>query len=74
MSPVCSFSTQVYWSFIFLLPRKVLKDIDKILRSFLWPGPDLKTTSAKIAWSSVCSPKAEGGLGFKHLSTWNCYF
>lgn len=31
----------------------------------------MKLTRAKVAWASVCSPKAEGGLGFRLLSTWN---
>lgn len=65
------FSIQVYWSSIFILPQKVLKDIDKMLRAFLWAGPDLKPCGAKVAWSTICTPKEEGGLGFRHLSTWN---
>ncbi|XP_058203014.1 uncharacterized protein LOC131317484 [Rhododendron vialii] len=65
------FSIQVYWSSIFIIPTKVLKDIDKVLRAFLWSGPELKAFGAKIAWDYVCSPKAEGGSGFRHLSTWN---
>lgn len=65
------FSIQVYWSSIFIIPTKVLKDIDKVLRAFLWSGPELKASGAKFSWAYVCSPKAEGGLGFRHLSTWN---
>lgn len=65
------FSIQVYWSSIFIIPTKVLKDIDKVLRAFLWSGPELKASGDKISWDYVCSPKAEGGLGFRHLSTWN---
>lgn len=27
--------------------------------------------SAKISWDRVCTPKSEGGLGFKSLEVWN---
>lgn len=65
------FSMQVYWSSLFILPKKVNREIDSILKAFLWSGTDLKTHSAKIAWDSVCAPKNEGGLGFKSLDIWN---
>ena len=62
---------QVYWSSLFILPKKVIREIDSILRSFLWSGVDLKMHSAKIAWNNVCKPKGEGGLGFKEMVVWN---
>ncbi|XP_028097019.1 uncharacterized protein LOC114296888 [Camellia sinensis] len=65
------FSMQVYWSSLFILPKKVIREIESILRAFLWSGSELKTHSAKIAWDSVCTPKNEGGLGFKSLDIWN---
>ncbi|XP_028070654.1 uncharacterized protein LOC114273089 [Camellia sinensis] len=65
------FSMQVYWSSLFILPKKVIREIESILRAFLWSGSELKTHSAKIAWDSVCAPKNEGGLGFKSLDIWN---
>lgn len=45
--------------------------MEAVCRSFLWSGLDLKTTSAKVAWDRVCSPKTEGGLDFKSLAIWN---
>ncbi|XP_028118147.1 uncharacterized protein LOC114315744 [Camellia sinensis] len=65
------FSMQVYWSSLFILPRKVVREIENLLRAFLWSGVDLKKHSAKIAWDKVCAPKSEGGLGFKSLEVWN---
>ncbi|XP_028073502.1 uncharacterized protein LOC114275708 [Camellia sinensis] len=65
------FSMQVYWSSLFILPKKVVREIENLLRAFLWSGVDLKNHSAKIAWDKVCAPKYEGGLGFKSLEVWN---
>ena len=64
-------SVQAYWSSIFILPKKVLKDIDDILRNFLWTGTNLRKSGAKVAWEEVCCPKNEGGLGIKSAVTWN---
>ncbi|XP_028105768.1 uncharacterized protein LOC114304820 [Camellia sinensis] len=46
---------------------KVIKEIDSLLRAFLWSGTELKYHSAKISWDKVCALKSEGGLGFKSL-------
>ena len=64
-------SIQGYWSSIFLLPKRVMKDIDVVLKSFLWSGTDLKKVGTKVAWVDVCVPKKEGGLGIKCIVTWN---
>jgi len=32
------FSIQVYWASVFLLPGQVIKNVEQILRSFLWSG------------------------------------
>ncbi|KAL2226237.1 UNVERIFIED_CONTAM: LINE-1 reverse transcriptase [Sesamum indicum] len=60
----------LYWASAFILPKKVINEIEKRLRIFLWKG----TTSsgyAKVAWKDVCRPTDEGGLGFKDISTLN---
>ena len=65
------FSMQTYWSSIFILPKKVLKEVESILRAFFRTGPDLKNTGAKVSWEHLCSPIKEGGLSFKSLQVWN---
>jgi len=65
------FSIQVYWASLFLLPGQVIKNIEKIMKSFLWSGSDMRTTGAKVAWDQVCLPKKEGGLGIKRIIEWN---
>lgn len=65
------FTIQVYWSSIFILPSKVVKEIESSLMAFLWSGPDMRHTGAKVKWDHICRPKAEGGLGFRKVKEWN---
>jgi len=54
------FSIQVYWASLFLLPRQVIKNVEQIMKSFLWSGSDMRNTGAKVA-DQVYLPKKEGG-------------
>lgn len=65
------FSMQVYWSSLFILSKKVIKEIESLCRAFLWTGLELKQTGAKVAWDKICAPVKEGGLGFKNMEVWN---
>lgn len=56
---------------MFILPKKVIKSVESLFRAFLWSGCELKKYGAKVAWDKICSPKNEGGLGFKSLDVWN---
>ncbi|GKA55522.1 RNA-directed DNA polymerase, eukaryota, reverse transcriptase zinc-binding domain protein [Tanacetum coccineum] len=60
-------SLNVYWAAVFLIPKTVVKDIDKVLKGFLWCKGELKRGKAKVAWKTVCSPKSQGGLGLRAL-------
>ncbi|XP_059637106.1 uncharacterized protein LOC132279184 [Cornus florida] len=64
-------STQVYWSNIFILPKAVINELNKIFRAFLWSRPEMKTSGAKVTWSKVCLPKEQGGLGIPNLELSN---
>ena len=57
------FAIQTYWSPLFILPKSVIKQVEQVLRNFLWKGSDLSHGGAKVAWASICLPKQEGGLG-----------
>jgi len=65
------YSLQVFWSGIFTLPKKIIRDISQRFNQFLWNGKDSDSAKAKVAWSDVCFPKKEGGLGLKNLEVWN---
>lgn len=64
-------SIQAFWSSIVILPKKILKDIDDILRKFVWSGTELNKHGVKMAWEDVCCPLKEGGLGIKNVVVWN---
>ncbi|KAL2247318.1 UNVERIFIED_CONTAM: hypothetical protein Sindi_2584100 [Sesamum indicum] len=53
----------LYWASAFILPKKVINEIEKRLRTFLWKGT--------VAWKDVCRPMDGGDLGFKDISTLN---
>jgi hypothetical protein len=63
-------SLQVFWAKVFILPKRVIRLIEQKLNRFLWSGRDTKA-HATVAWSKVCVPKKEWGLGIKSIEVWN---
>lgn len=56
----------------FILPKTIIKQIDKFRKHYLWRGSDVNNKNPpKAAWPMVCIPKDEGGLGVLNLSTQN---
>ncbi|GAV82579.1 hypothetical protein CFOL_v3_26030, partial [Cephalotus follicularis] len=55
----------------FILPVSVVKKCESILRYFLWFGFGDAKKTRKVAWSKLCHPNDEGGLGIKSLREWN---
>jgi hypothetical protein len=55
------FSLQVFWSGIFILPKKIIRDISQRFNRFLWNGKDSDSAKAKVVWNDVCFPKKGGG-------------
>ncbi|GJR61917.1 RNA-directed DNA polymerase, eukaryota, reverse transcriptase zinc-binding domain protein [Tanacetum coccineum] len=51
--------------------KTVIKDINIILKNFLWSQSGDSKGQAKVAWKVVCKPKSEGGLGLKDLMRCN---
>ena len=52
------------------LHKTVIKQIDKFRKHCLWRGADINDKRPpKAAWSLVCLPKDEGGLGILKLET-----
>nr|KAJ0193875.1 hypothetical protein LSAT_V11C800388240 [Lactuca sativa] len=64
-------SLPVYWASAVLLPKGTTKEIEKIMRNFLWNSGQNGKGVAKVAWTEICKPKVYGGLGLKNLNEWN---
>ncbi|GKB68028.1 hypothetical protein Tco_0929440 [Tanacetum coccineum] len=43
-------SMQTYWALVYLLPKTVVKEIDKVKKNFLWSNGGNNNGRAKIAW------------------------
>ncbi|GJV71423.1 RNA-directed DNA polymerase, eukaryota, reverse transcriptase zinc-binding domain protein [Tanacetum coccineum] len=47
---------------VFALPRIVIKDINKLLKGFMWRKGELVKGRARVAWDSISKPKDRGGI------------
>ncbi|XP_019263748.1 PREDICTED: uncharacterized protein LOC109241462 [Nicotiana attenuata] len=65
------FVIQTYWAQVFLLPKKIMKMIETICRTFLWTGSNAISRKALIAWDKICQPKTTGGLNIINMRVWN---
>ncbi|GKE62015.1 hypothetical protein Tco_1512382 [Tanacetum coccineum] len=55
---------------VFLLPKSIINDIERLFKRFLWNSGESYKGKVKVAWCDVCKPKDQGSLGFKSLETW----
>lgn len=62
---------QLYWCQIFVLPKKVIKEVQRICRTFLWTGLDSNSRKAPVAWDTICLQKVYGGWNIKDMLIWN---
>ncbi|KAL2896785.1 hypothetical protein RDABS01_038569 [Bienertia sinuspersici] len=60
-----------FWMQIFILPKSVIQEINKICRRFLWEGKIHGSKPGYVSWDKVCKTKSKGGLGLKNLQLWN---
>lgn len=65
------YGTVNFWISTFMLPKGCIKMIESLCSCFLWSGNIENHKKAKVAWSTVCLPKVEGGLGLRSFSDWN---
>ncbi|KAK1440855.1 hypothetical protein QVD17_06687 [Tagetes erecta] len=55
-------SLHVFWSSVFILPIRIMHDIEAKMRDFLWARGPLKRSRARVSWKDVCRPKTEGAM------------
>lgn len=65
------FGIQTYWAQIFILPKKIIKEIESKFRCYLWTGSCEKSKKCPVAWDQVCLPKVSGGWNILSLVEWN---
>lgn len=56
---------------VYKWPRQLLKEVDVAMRNFVWTGDKNKTKHGVMAWSRVCAPCKEGGLGVRSIRAAN---
>ncbi|XP_021996237.1 uncharacterized protein LOC110893435 [Helianthus annuus] len=61
----------VYWSSVFILPARIIHDLEAKMRNFLWSQGSFQHGKAKVSWKSICVPKLEGGLGIRQIGDVN---
>ncbi|KAL0433837.1 UNVERIFIED_CONTAM: hypothetical protein Slati_2718000 [Sesamum latifolium] len=54
----------------FILPKRVIREVEKRIWSFLWKG-SVGRGYAKVAWDQVCRPQEQGGLGIRNIAALN---
>ena len=66
----------IYYMSIFTMSAGERRRLEKIMQRFLWRGsqPDEARGTALVAWSTVCRPVTQGGLGIRHLQHTNMTF
>nr|GEW04137.1 hypothetical protein [Tanacetum cinerariifolium] len=64
-------SMHIYWASVFILPSRIVHDLEQLMRGFLWCQGEMKKGKSKFAWESVCMPKQEGGLGIRKIDDFN---
>uniref|UniRef100_M1AY26 Tn7 reverse transcriptase n=1 Tax=Solanum tuberosum TaxID=4113 RepID=M1AY26_SOLTU len=65
------FSIHSFWRSVFILPQRVVKEVDKKCREYLWGTTRDRKKVALIAWDKICVPKKYGGLNIKGCGNWN---
>ena len=57
---------------VFLLPKTLCVDIERMMNGFWWKGSNLDGKGIRwLSWDKLCMPKTLGGLGFKRLREFN---
>ncbi|GJX68841.1 sodium/hydrogen exchanger 6 [Tanacetum coccineum] len=64
-------SMHIYWALVFILPIRIIHELEQLMRGFLWCQGEMKKGKAKVAWEAVCLPHREGGLGIRKLDDFN---
>ena len=60
-----------FWAIIFILPKGVIKEANRMCRNFLWGADEVYRKIPSMPWEETCKPNKYGGLGLINMETWN---
>lgn len=63
-------SIPAYFMSVFKLPTGLCKDIESMIRR-LWQGQGDRKKIHQVRWSTLCTSKSVGGMGFRDLQQFN---
>ncbi|GAA0156008.1 reverse transcriptase [Lithospermum erythrorhizon] len=63
-----------YWCQTTFIPIETVKDIEEIMKQYLWKGAVAGKYIPKVSWKQATLRKKEGGLGIKDVRTRNIAF
>ncbi|XP_074283015.1 uncharacterized protein LOC141607562 [Silene latifolia] len=66
------FGLNNFWGASVLLPKGIIKKLDKLCKDFLWGIEDGHRRHVFMSWKAICQPRREGGIGIKEILGWNC--
>ena len=64
-------SIPIYFLSFYRVPQKVVDELVRIQRNFLWGGDQQQRKIAWVKWETVCMSKEVGGLGVKDINSFN---
>ncbi|KAJ0434648.1 putative RNA-directed DNA polymerase [Helianthus annuus] len=64
-------SMHIYWASVFILPKRIICDLENGMRRFLWSQGNKIKGKEKVRWKTVCLPRGEGGLGIRRVEDMN---
>jgi hypothetical protein len=67
----CLSNVPLYMLSIYPIPKSVIRKVDIYRKQLLWQGGHQPKKFHLVNWSSVCSPKSQGGLGVLNLEYMN---
>lgn len=54
-----------------MLTSSIIKDMERLCRSFFWGQKKEEKKISWVAWRTLCKTKKQGGLGFRNLKCFN---
>ncbi|XP_075663372.1 putative mitochondrial protein AtMg00310 [Castanea sativa] len=64
-------ATPTYTMSCFKLPVTLCDELNSMASNFWWGQKEKERKMAWVSWDKLCTPKMEGGMGFKDLKTFN---